>query len=113
VVKAVRSEARVWAIDPHDGKLGTAERFITVGPSLDKLKANVVRAGLAVVVEIVQSTAPEVPWQEPIALLLIDGLHDYANVSRDFEHFAPWVAEGGYVAFHGFEAPISAQSGWF
>ncbi len=43
---------------------------------------------------------PQVAWQEMIALLVIDGLHDYANVARDFFHFEPWLADGGYVAFH-------------
>jgi hypothetical protein len=100
VLKAVRPTARVWAVDPHDGKLGTADRYVTVGPSLEKLKANIAAAGLTDVVEIIRAAAPQVPWKEPIALLLIDGLHDYANVARDFSHFAPWVAEGGYVAFH-------------
>jgi hypothetical protein len=100
VVKAVCPTARVWSVDPHDGKLGTAERYITVGPSLENLKANVIAAGVGDVVEIVQAAAPDVPWQKAIALLLIDGLHDYANVARDFSHFEPWLAEGGYVAFH-------------
>ena len=100
VVKAVRPEARVWSVNPHDGKLGTADRTVAVGPSLEKLKANVAAAGLGDVVEIVRAAASQVPWQEPIALLLIDGLHDYASVARDFSHFEPWLAEGGYVAFH-------------
>ena len=42
----------------------------------------------------------EVRWDQPISLLLIDGLHDYANVSRDFFHFEKWVASNAYVAFH-------------
>ena len=100
VVKAVRPTARVWSVDPHDGKLGTADRFITVAPSLQKLQANLGAAGVADVVQIVQSTAPQVAWSETIALLLIDGLHDYASVGKDFAHFAPWVSDGGYVAFH-------------
>ena len=100
VVKAVRPAARVRSIDTHDGKLGTADRYIRVAPSLEKLRANVQAAGLADVVEIIQGEAPQVPWSEAVALLLIDGLHDYASVSRDFYHFEPWLAEGGYVVFH-------------
>jgi hypothetical protein len=100
VVKVVRPTARVWSIDRHDGKLGSADRYVTVAPSLGKLKANVAAAGLADVVEIVQGEAPQVAWTESIALLLIDGLHDFASVSRDFRHFESWVADGGYVAFH-------------
>ena len=100
VVKAVRPTARVWSIDPHDGKLGTADRYITVSPSFEKLKTNIAAAGLTDVVEIVRSAVPEVSWQKPIALLLIDGLHDYANVGAGLCHFEPWLARGGYVAFH-------------
>jgi hypothetical protein len=51
-------------------------------------------------VEVIQARAPDVSWQEPIALLLIDGLHDHASVARDFHCFEPWLAEGAYVAFH-------------
>src|SRR5262249_53941092 len=100
VVKAVRPAARVWAVDAHDGKLGTADRYVTVPPSLGKLKANLAGAGVTDAVEVVPPAAPQVPWQDPIALLLIDGLHDYASVARDFGHFEPWLAAGGYVAFH-------------
>jgi predicted O-methyltransferase YrrM len=100
VVKAVRPEARVWSIDPHDGKLGAADQLIAVGPSLEKLKANLAAAGLAGLVEVIRSTAGQVAWSEPIGLLLIDGLHDYTNVARDFYHFEPWLAEGSSVAFH-------------
>jgi hypothetical protein len=101
VARAVCPRARVFAIDPHDGKLGAADRYVTVGPSLEKLKANIAAAGLTDVVEIVRAAAPQVPWEGgPIALLLIDGLHDYAHVAQDFSHFEPWVADGGLVAFH-------------
>jgi predicted O-methyltransferase YrrM len=104
VVKAIRPSARVWSVDPHDGKQGTADRYIQVGPSLEKLRSNVDAAGLDDVVEIVRAAAPQVEWKECIALLLIDGLHDHASVSSDFSHFEPWLAEGGYVAFHDYAA---------
>jgi len=100
VVKAIRPTARIWSIDPHNGKVGTADRYITMEPSLEKLKANILAARLDDVVEIVRAGAPEVTWHESIAMLLIDGLHDYASVACDFHHFAPHVVDGGYVAFH-------------
>src|SRR5262249_38833280 len=100
VLKIVRPTARVWSIDPHDGKQGTADRYVNFPPSLAKLKANITAPGLTDVVEFVQAASAEVPWQEPIALLLIDGLHDYASVARDFNHFEPWLVQGGFVAFH-------------
>jgi hypothetical protein len=100
VVKIVRPDARVWSIDPHDGKLGTADRFITVAPSLEKLKANLRAASLDDRVNVVRASAPSVPWSEPIAFLLIDGLHDYASVAADFGRFEPFLAAGAYAAFH-------------
>ncbi len=100
VVKAIRPTARIWSIDPHNGKVGTADRYLTMEPSLEKLKANIRAASLGDVVEIVRAGAPEVTWRESIAMLLIDGLHDYASVACDFHHFAPHVVAGGYVAFH-------------
>src|SRR5205807_2758808 len=54
----------------------------------------------------IQQRSFEVVWQEPIALLLIDGLHDHGNVERDFRHFEPWLDPAGYVAFHDY-------SGWY
>src|SRR5262249_38002346 len=74
--------------------------YAGVAPVLGKPQADVGAAGLGDVVEVVRAAAPQVPWQEPIALLVIDGLHDYASVAADFRHFEPWLAEGGYVAFH-------------
>ncbi len=100
VVQAIRPTARVWAVDPHDGKIGAAGRYVSVSGTLEKFKATIAAAGLGDVVEVIRSAAPQVSWQEPIALLLIDGLHDYAAVAQDFFHFEPWLAEGGYVAFH-------------
>jgi hypothetical protein len=109
VILAVRPEARLFSVDPHDGKFGSADRYITMGPSLEKLEANIAAAGLAEVVQIVQAAAPQVPWHEhdPIALLVIDGLHDYASVARDFRHFGPRLLKSGYVAFHGYGSYFS------
>ena len=100
VVEALQSTARVWSIDPHDGKLGTADDWTMVAPSHKKLKANLAATRLTGVVKIVRAIASRVRWSEPIALLLIDGLHDRASVESDFGHFDPWVVHGGYVAFH-------------
>lgn len=57
-------------------------------------------AGVSDVVDIMQCHANEVQWQSPVALLFIDGLHDYKNVAKDFTHFSAFISPGGYVAFH-------------
>lgn len=101
VARALDPAARLHAIDPHDGRVGAADRSVVVtAPSLDKFKRNIAAANLESTVEVVQQLSYEVDWHAPISLLFIDGLHDYANVARDFQHFAAHVVAGGYVAFH-------------
>jgi hypothetical protein len=101
VVRAVRATARVWAIDPHDGFVGAHDHGLErVKPTLETLKQNIERAQLSPFVEIVQSRAPDVPWSEPLCLLLIDGLHDYPSVLRDFTHFESHLVDGGLALFH-------------
>ena len=101
VVKALAPDARVYAVDPHDGKVGALDQGIRITPpTLEKLKRNLGGAGLGNLVTIVPTHSWEVVWDKPISLLFIDGLHDYANVARDFHHFETWLAPGAYVAFH-------------
>ena len=101
IVQAFCPAARVVAIDPHDGRLGAVDQGLHVRPpSLTPFQNNLAKAAVADVVEIRQSRTDEVAWQTPIALLLIDGLHDYPNVARDFWHFADHLCPGSYVAFH-------------
>jgi hypothetical protein len=101
VVRAVRSTARVWAIDPHDGFVGAHDNGLErVEPTLPSLRRNIEQAQLSPFVEIVQAQAEDVPWSEPLCLLLIDGLHDYPNVLKDFSHFEPHLADNALVAFH-------------
>jgi predicted O-methyltransferase YrrM len=101
VAKAICPDARLYAIDPHDGKVGALDQSTrTCGPTLEKFRRNIARADLAGIVEIVQKYSFDVVWEKPIALLFIDGLHDYVNVARDFFHFEAWMVPGGYVAFH-------------
>jgi glycosyltransferase involved in cell wall biosynthesis len=101
VVRTVRPTARVYAVDPHDGRVGALDQGIQqTRPTLDGFRHNIASAGLSDFVVTIQQHSFDVAWDQPIALLLIDGLHDYANVARDFHHFEPYVVEHGYVAFH-------------
>jgi hypothetical protein len=89
VLQSLRLEdARVYAIDPHDGKVGALDQGVEqVPPSLDKFLRNIAAAGLTKVVEPIRSHSFEVQWNKPICFLFIDGLHDYINVEVDFYHF--------------------------
>lgn len=101
VVAALRPDARVYAIDPHEGLVGALDDEVEqLPPTLDAFRRNVAEAKVAHVVETIQKRSDEVGWSEPIGFLFVDGLHDHASVSRDFLHFEPWLAEGAYAAFH-------------
>jgi Methyltransferase domain len=93
--------ARVYAIDPHDGRVGAYDQGITQTlPTFDKFRRNIREAGVADLIAPVRAHSYELAWDKPIALLFIDGLHDYPNVARDFYHFANWVQPGGFAVFH-------------
>ncbi len=101
VARALDPQARIYAIDPHDGRVGALDQGIQQrAPTLERFKQNIAAAGLTGLVEIIQKYSTEVVWHEPISLLFIDGLHDYTNVARDFFQFEQWVVSGGLVAFH-------------
>jgi hypothetical protein len=101
VAQALAADARITAIDLHDGVLGSRDGKLShLGPTRDKLERNLARAGLTERVDIRQQRTTDVAWQGPIRLLVIDGLHDYASVAADFGHFQAWVEQDGYVVFH-------------
>lgn len=94
-------QARLHAIDPHDGEVSTLEQGVMrTSPTLEPFTRNVAGAGLDDIVVPIVARAPDVPWDRPVAFLLVDGLHDYAHVTGDFAHFDPFVCPGGFVAFH-------------
>jgi hypothetical protein len=101
VLRSLAPEARIYAVDPHDGVVGALDRGLRAGTStLARFERNIAAAGLRDLVVTIQQRSFEVEWTQPISLLFIDGLHDYANVARDFHHFESHVVPGGYVAFH-------------
>jgi predicted O-methyltransferase YrrM len=95
------AKAKLYAIDPHDGQIGALDQGLQqVAPTFETFQRNIAAAGLDQWVEPVRQCSFQVAWSKPIGYLFIDGLHDYANVARDFDHFERWVTPGGYVAFH-------------
>jgi glycosyltransferase involved in cell wall biosynthesis len=101
VIKKYFPEARIYSIDPHDGLLGDAVKGLQkFPPSYDNFKNNIQNSQLSNVVTIIKNNSYNVHWELPISFLLIDGLHDYENVVKDFQHFSKWIIKDGYVAFH-------------
>jgi hypothetical protein len=100
LIKALGASARVLAIDRFDGVVGALDHLERKGPTLEKFKHMLAETNLASIVDIAIGGAHEIQCEEPIALLLIDGLHDYASVAADFYAFAGHLAPGARVAFH-------------
>jgi Methyltransferase domain/Glycosyl transferase family 2 len=101
--KGASAGARVYAIDPHQGEVGASDSSAgieTESPTLERFLANLSRAGVADVVKPIIGRSLDVPWTGPIALLFVDGLHDYSSVSRDFARFERFLPGGAYAAFH-------------
>ena len=101
VLKALGSETKLFAIDPHDGKVGALDQGIQqLSPTLEKLRNNLASAGLVNLVTVITARSFDVTWNTPTSFLFVDGLHDYASVAQDFYHFEPWLVQGAYIAFH-------------
>ena len=92
---AGKNGLKLYAIDPHEGY-----EFGGFLETYSVLKKNVVTNNIDEYVEIVKSKSTDVEWHTPIALLFIDGLHDYESVKSDFLHFKDFVVSEGFIAFH-------------
>jgi hypothetical protein len=93
--------ARIVAIDTFDGVVGAVDRsLLRTGPTLAKFNRMLAETGLASSVETCVGRAPDLCWDRPVDLLLVDGLHDYASVACDFYSFEASLSPGALVAFH-------------
>ncbi len=96
-----QNESRVFALDPHDGRISTLDgKIASTGPTFDRFRDNIRAAGVEAFVEPILSRSTDVKWNREIDLLFLDGLHTYEHVLADFRHFSQWVRPGGRVAFH-------------
>jgi len=70
--------------------------------SLPDLRRNLADADLeANVIPIVAPSQLVAPWwTTELGLLFIDGGHDEATATHDFERFSPHIRSGGVLAFH-------------
>lgn len=101
VVKSLGSDARVYAIDPHEGEVGAADVGLEhTGSTLERFEENIAKAGITEIVIPLRQRSYDTVWNQPISVLLLDGLHDYSSVATDFNHFEAWLLTGAIVAFH-------------
>lgn len=101
LAKIFKPDSTVYAVEPHNGIVGAEDqKLLNLPPTCEAFNQNIEREGLAGNVSQIMDYSVNVTWDQPIALLYIDGLHDYDNVSKDFHHFESFIEEGGYIAFH-------------
>ncbi len=93
--------APVYAVDPHTGS-PEHHRWFGEVRTLDVFRANVAKAGVERIVNpMVQTSAAAArSFSQPVALLFVDGPHEYEAVRQDYDAWFDKVAEGGVMAFH-------------
>jgi predicted O-methyltransferase YrrM len=76
--------------------------IVQYGSTLPTFRANLAAEALDEQVEVVQKSSIDAAaeWSRPIRLLFIDGDHGYAETTRDFELFAPYLVSDGIICFH-------------
>jgi hypothetical protein len=102
----------VVAIDPHTTSAPTDPVTEKGSSTFSEFQASLRTAGVEAQVEIHRACSRDIAkdWSRPIRLLWVDGDHTYAGVKEDFDHFSPFLTDGGVVALHdvlhGYEGPI-------
>jgi hypothetical protein len=93
---AIATGARVITIDPFVG-----ERLFGGAVTRDRFEQNISAAGLDSVVRLIaeRSTALRPSWSEPLAMIYIDGKHDFWT-ARDDLRWAEHLAAGAPLLMH-------------
>ena len=101
------SEMHLTVVDPLDGyyESGAADILINVPVTEQVFRDNMKRVGVSpdeftVIRGLSQETSViERASKRQYDVIIIDGDHTYEGVKNDFEHYAPFVKEGGYILF--------------
>lgn len=97
------AKVKIYAIDPHTGSGWHKKRTRTKIWTQPEFLANLKKARVnKLVTPLVKTSAQaRLSWgNKPIALLFIDGDHDYPLVKKDFQLWTPLVMPYGVIAFH-------------
>ena len=98
----VGNGGKVFAIDPHQGLADGCAGLHWSENTSPIFRENIKKAKVDdIVIPLVMKSEEAVTgWTKPISLLFIDGAHDYESVKKDFLLWAPYLKEGGFIAFH-------------
>jgi predicted O-methyltransferase YrrM len=104
---------RVYAVDPHEGKLtfpshyapsgllDGVSRIEESGGTRERFDATITKADLWHWVSVIAHPFTDFHADnEPIGFIFIDGLHDYDSVKADWEHAKKFLKDGATVVFH-------------
>jgi len=103
--RSVGSGAKLMAVDLWTLGAGTTPERYSSEETWDVFQKRVLSWGFNGVILPEMGASVEVAqWcaecQDKLDVLFLDGDHTYADVSADFRAWSPFVAPGGYVAFH-------------
>jgi hypothetical protein len=99
ITAVVAPEVRVHVIDPPGGDDPDGRR-VSNPEALERRRAELRAQEFGDRVDLRAGEAHDAEWREDLALLLVDGRHDFASVLADLSHFEPHLAPGVLVAFH-------------
>lgn len=88
--------------DPRPGTLDDPFALVTGDAVLARFMDNIRTEGHGQRVTPIRtvSTVAASMWVKPVGLVFIDAIHEREHVIADYEAWAPFVAPGGWLAFH-------------
>jgi predicted O-methyltransferase YrrM len=100
-IHSSRYSRTIAAVDPHEGIVlpGQKQRMESTRVAfINNIRAAGVQDKVRPYVMTSRQAANK--WNKSVAVLFIDGIHDYQHAKEDFELWAPFVANKGIIAFH-------------
>jgi hypothetical protein len=102
--KEINNKTKLFAIDDFSGRLGAEDiRIDSYVPSIDKFQNTLQQTETINEVIVIKDTPCLVDFKHEIDLLLVDGLHDYANVARDFYNYEMHLKPDSILLFHDYD----------
>lgn len=95
------NRVKIYAIDPHKGPSHPKKGYEQL-TTLEEFQKNLRNAGIEDIVTPIVKTSEQAAreFHRPVALLFVDGAHEYDLARLDFHLWFPKVIDGGIMAFH-------------